>query len=141
MNRISTKFAATSLLALAACGNQVGEAPSNSAEDFAARINGGEANGAQGAAPPTPAANLPVSVSGPGTHTDPDAACGAAQLASYVGREADKATRDEIMELVPDPSQVRFVLPRGVSGAPDPANPRLNVTLGDGDIIRDIRCG
>ncbi|MEM7664631.1 MAG: hypothetical protein AAF250_02125 [Pseudomonadota bacterium] len=141
MTRISATLAAISLLALAACGDQVDEAPSNSAEDFAARINGGEANGAQGAANPTPAAPFPVSVSGPGTHTDPDAACGAARLASYVGREADKATRDEIMEIVPDPSQVRFVLPRGIAGVPDPANPRLNVTLGDGDIIRDARCG
>ncbi|MEM9501879.1 MAG: hypothetical protein AAF941_08535 [Pseudomonadota bacterium] len=140
MTRLSSTVAAASILALSACGSEAPNQSENSAEDFAARIN----SGAKGAISPTTANPRSDAVSGPfvaGTYTDPNTACGAARLATYVGREADSATRDEIMQIVADPSKVRFILPRGRIVEPDPDSSLLNLVTDDTGVIRDVRCG
>lgn len=137
-------FAAIPLLVLTACGGAQEESSSNTANDFAARINGGAPAPAQGNVAPTVAQPLPGAAPGPftpGTHTDPNVKCGANVMGPYIGKAADDATRSEIVNVIGGTNEVRFVMPGGAYITPDPANPRLNLMLDAGGIIRDARCG
>ncbi|MEM1051007.1 MAG: I78 family peptidase inhibitor [Pseudomonadota bacterium] len=153
MNRVSAILALPLSMALAAC-NSNPESGSNSAEDFAARING-PATGAENTPPPatpdavntpTVAQPLPGAVDGPyvpGTMTDPASSiCGANLMGEFVGQEADEATRTAITEAAAGNSgSVRFVLPGSATVQPDPTNPRLSIMIDNLGVIRDARCG
>ena len=144
MTRHSAILAAALTLGLSACGSGNDEPTSNSADDFAARINGGQANAPQGTVEPTVAQPKPGAAAGPfvpGTQTDPDVACGANVMGPYIGKQADDATRTEIMGVIAGTNEVRFVMPGGAFIRPDPTHPRLNLMLDAAGIIRDARCG
>lgn len=135
--------AAASLLALSACGSGV-EETSNSAEDFAARINGGNATGAQATQAPQVAEPLPGAAPGPftpGTQTDPSSACGATKMGPFIGKVADDPTRVQIMAAAEGILEVRFIAAGSPYINPDPTNPRLNLMLDQQNVIRDARCG
>lgn len=147
MKTLPLLIAAPALLALAACGGSEA-GTSNTADDFAARINGNNP-----ASAPNPAATnapqiakpLPGAAEGayvPGTLTDPESAiCAANQMGPYIGKEADNATKLAIMEAAKGAGEVRFILPGGANVNPDPTNPRLNIMIDNLNIIRDARCG
>ena len=111
MNKRAIFLALCVLLPLSACGSEP-DAGSNSAEDFAARINGGKPAPAKvkaatvpATAPttaPTVAAPLPGAVPGPyvpGTMTDPNSSvCAANKMGPFIGQPADEATRGAILE-------------------------------------------
>lgn len=130
-------------LALASCGKN-GADNSNSADDFAARINGGQPN-AQATIAPTVVEPLEGAAEGafsPGTATDPQSAgCNANAMGEYIGREADEATRVAIQTAATSASEVRFIAPGFGYIRPDPTSPRLNMMLDNLGIIRDARCG
>lgn len=143
------KLSATLLaIAVTACGANP-ETGSNSADDFAARINGGaEKVAAATPAPtetPTIAAPLPGAAQGafvPGTLTDPQSSlCTANLMGDYIGKPADEATKSAIMLAAAGASEVRFVTPGGATVNPDPTSPRLNIMIDNIGIIRDARCG
>lgn len=154
---------APTVFAIAACGG----APagnSETADDYAARINGDTASApvppagpVEVAAPVTPeqaqaaplpaptiAQPLPGAAPGayvPGTLTDPNSSiCGANLMADYIGKEADLATKAAIKIAASGASEVRFVEP-GVTVNPDPTNPRLSIMIDNLGVIRDARCG
>ncbi|MBI1403770.1 MAG: hypothetical protein GC147_11220 [Porphyrobacter sp.] len=140
-------LALPAVLALAACGNEPA-APGNDADSFAARINQNAAPtpAAQGTVAPTVATPKPGAAPGPfvpGTQTDPaSATCGANLMGPYIGKPADEATRAAITETLGRSDNLRFVVPGSVGYVnPDPTNPRLNLMLDKGNIIRDARCG
>ena len=148
MNRFSIAISGSALLALSACGGGADDS-ANTADDFAARINGG-AQGTQAPAPeatatPTIAQPLPNAAEGafaPGTATDPESAtCGANKMGPYIGKPADVPTRTAITTAAAGASEVRFVPPGSDYIRPDPTNPRLNIMIDNLGIIRDARCG
>lgn len=143
MNKIAAIFAVPALLALAACGNSPDES-SNSADDFAARINGGQPD-VQATVAPTVAEPLEGAAPGafaPGTATDPQSAgCNANLMGPWIGKEADDATRLAIRAAATSASDVRFIPPGGAYIRPDPTSPRLNLMIDNLGIIRDARCG
>ncbi|MEM6266210.1 MAG: I78 family peptidase inhibitor [Pseudomonadota bacterium] len=146
MTKLTTAFAAATLLALAACGSNAEETTANEADDFAARINSGgneplpEATVSPSVAPPRPnAAQGPYR---PGTATDPESAiCGANEMGPFLGQEATDDVKLEIINVIDGANEVRFVMPSGVNVTPDPTNPRLSIMLDAQGIIRDARCG
>ncbi len=150
MTKKFSAMTAIALLALAACG-EPRPASNNSAEDFAARINGvnSPAPAAQppaNADAPTVAAPVQQAAPGdfaPGTQTDPQSAtCGANMMGAYMSRTATDAIRDEIQNKVYGvATEVRFLEPGTVTISPDPANPRLNLMLDERGIIRSAICG
>ena len=142
------------LLALAACSGNDSE-PSNTAEDFAARINGGtpKTTPAQTQAEvPAPVPMVPGQVAPPqvtvapgmyvpGTATDPAAeTCSANLMGPFLGRLADGLTRSQVQQAAVHASAIRFMDP-GSEVIPDPTNPRLNMLLDNTGIIRDAVCG
>lgn len=147
MKKLPVLIAAPALLALAACGGSETDS-SNSADDFAARINGNKP-----ASAPNPAATnapqiakpLPGAAEGayvPGTLTDPESAtCAANLMGPYIGKEADNSTKLAIMDAAKGAGEVRFVMPGGANVVPDSTNPRLNIMIDNLNIIRDARCG
>lgn len=144
MTKLSATLAAASLLVLSACGGGNDEPSGNSADDFAARINGDQAQANQGGVPPTVAEPKPGAAPGPfvpGTQTDPDVACGANVMGPYIGKAADEATRGEIMGVIGGGNEVRFIAPGSTFIKPDPTHPRLNLMLDNTGVIRDARCG
>lgn len=139
------------VLALSACGSNSApaEKQSSEADDFAARINGGDKTAA---APPQVAATVAPQVvpaaegvaPGPfaaGTATDPNSACNANRFASFLGQTPSAEVRAQIMEAAGDISEVRFIAPGSDYIKPDPTNPRLNLMIAVDGVIRDIRCG
>ena len=165
MKRFACLLVTPLALTLIACGSEpAGE--SETAEDFAARINGGGANASAAPAatgqaatpaqaggqvvqpvqlaPPTVAKPLPGAAPGayvPGTLTDPNSAtCGANLMGDYIGKEADLATKSAIKMAASGASEVRFVQP-GQTITPDPTSPRLSIMIDNLGIIRDARCG
>lgn len=148
MTKLSPAFLALPLaLALAACGSDPAPA-NNDADSFAARINqnAGATPVPQGTVAPTVAEPKPGAAPGPfvpGTQTDPAAkTCGANLMGPYIGKPADQPTRAEIAKVLGRTENLRFVA-YGSAGYinPDPTNPRLNLMLDQGGIIRDARCG
>ena len=145
MNKFSSLIAASALLALAACGGSEADT-SNSADEFAARINGENpapaveaTNAPQVAAPLAGAAEGPYA---PGTLTDPASSiCAANLMGPFIGKEADNSTKLAIMDAAKGAGEVRFVAPGSATVMPDPTNPRLNIMLDATNIIRDARCG
>ena len=142
----------TALLLLAACGEKESE-PANTAQDFAARINGGAP--AQGATPgqatgpatasparvAAPQANAAPGMMVPGTATDPNSAtCSANAMGPFLGRVADDLTRSQVQQAATNASAIRFLDP-GSEIIPDPASSRLNMLLDNTGIIRDAVCG
>ena len=136
------------LLLLAACGEKESE-PANTAQDFAARINGG--GKAQGATPgqataspaqvAAPQANAAPGMMVPGTATDPNSAtCSANAMGPFLGRVADDLTRSQVQQAATNASAIRFLDP-GSEIIPDPASSRLNMLLDNTGIIRDAVCG
>lgn len=146
------------LLVLSACGGNEPET-TQSADDFAARING-EASAssssekspsaaqaapdAPGTKPPQiapPLANAAAGPYEPGTATDPESAtCSANIMGPFFGRAADAETRAEIQQAAVNASAIRFLEP-GSGLVADPTNPRLNLMLDYTGVIRDARCG
>lgn len=134
------------LAMLAACGGA--EEQSESAEDYAARINGtAPIAAATGPAPqgsPNVATPLPGAAPGPlepRTPTDPaSSACGATKAAEFLGQADSAQIRQRIAELASPRGGVRFVRP-GEPTTQDFNNNRLNVMYDAGGIIRDFRCG
>jgi hypothetical protein len=148
MPKLSPAFLALPLaLALAACGSEPDPA-ANDADSFAARINqnAGAAPMPQGTVAPALAEPKPGAAPGvfaPGTVTDPASkTCGANLMGPFIGRPADQPTRAEIAKTLGRTDNLRFVA-FGSDGYinPDPTNPRLNLMLDAGNIIRDARCG
>ena len=165
MKRFACLLVTPLALALAACGAEPTD-NNVSADDFAARIKGGntsastapaapaqsatpaqgEAQGVQPVqlAPPTVAKPLPGAAPGayvPGTLTDPNSStCGANLMGDYIGKEADLATKSAIKMAASGASEVRFVQP-GQTIIPDPTSPRLSIMIDNLGIIRDARCG
>lgn len=143
MTKLSATCAAAALLLLSACGGANEEPSGNTAEDFAARINGGQ-QAAQGTVEPTVAQPKEGAAPGPytpGTHTDPNAACGANVMGPYIGQVADEATRSDILGVIAGTNEVRFISPGGEFIRPDPTHPRLSLMLDSSGVIRDARCG
>jgi hypothetical protein len=140
-------FALTLVLGLSACGSDPAPA-NNDADSFAARINqnAGATPVPQGTVAPTVAEPQPGAAPGPfvpGTQTDPAAkTCGANLMGPFIGKPADQPTRAEIAKVLGRSDNLRFVSP-GSAGYinPDPTNPRLNLMLDAGGVIRDARCG
>ena len=141
-------------LMLAGCSGENRDT-SNSAEEFAARINGGapsgEATPAQVEAPvaaPTVVAPRPVGNAqntaqptiNPATGKIVQA-CNADAMGPFLGRLDDEATRLDVMATAQGASDVRFIAPGTDFIASDPANPRLNLMLDAEGVIRDARCG
>ncbi|NBC88412.1 MAG: hypothetical protein GVX90_02755 [Alphaproteobacteria bacterium] len=134
-------------LALGACGSATPEAPSgDEADAFAERIRGASPD--PGPAPtqtPRTAPPRPGAAPGPyvpGTATDPEAStCNAPLMAPFIGKQADDATRADIMQVIDGSNEVRFIKPGSSYINPDPTNPRLNLMLDASGIIRDARCG
>ena len=144
-------FCAPVALMLAACSGGNGDS-SNSAEDFAARINGGNPTSeATPAVVPAPvAAPTVVPPREPGTEASPAVdpatgqiilACNADAMGPFLGRLADEATRLDVMAAAQGASDVRFISPGTDYIRSDPANPRLNLMLDAQGIIRDAKCG
>ncbi len=148
MTKLRSTLIAIPLLTLAACGGTPEATPEAAADDFAARINSGGDGADAPQTEPTPsqvAAPLPNAAEGafvPGTATDPQSStCGANQMGQFLGRLADDATRNAIMQVAPATSNVRFILPGSDYVNPDPTSPRLNLMLDAANVIRDARCG
>ena len=143
-------------LALNACSAEpeAPNAPTNQADDFAARIHSGKQAGAQGSGPTAPSPSpLPApSVAQPldsiaktpfaaGTVSDPNSACKANVFGEFLGREPSAEVRAAILEAASGVAEVRFVPSGGDYIKPDPTNPRLNFMIAIDGVIRDIRCG
>ncbi len=144
MTKLPATLAAALLVMLSACSGGTDQPAGSAADDFAARINGGQTQAAQGTVQPTVANPKPGAAPGPytpGTQTDPNVACGANVMGPYVGKAADEATRSEIMGVIAGSNEVRFISPGGDFIKPDPTHPRLNLMLDNAGIIRDARCG
>jgi len=145
------KFSAPSLLSLpvlllmTACGGPPQQ--SETAEEYAARINGTAQQG-QAAPGPQTAANvatpLPGAATGPmenGTQTDPAAsACGATSVAEYLGQSDTSEIRQAINDRAQARGGIRFIRP-GEDQTQDFNNNRLNVMFDANGVIRDFRCG
>lgn len=144
MMKLPAILTAASLVALGACGAGTEETSTNTADDFAARINGGPKKPAQGTVAPTVAQAKPGAAAGPytpGTHTDPTVVCGANVMGPYIGQAASAELRAEIMGVIAGSNEVRFIGPGGAFINPDPTHPRLNLMLDANGVIRDARCG
>lgn len=149
MNKITAILISSAFLCLTACG-QTAESGSNSADDFAARINGDEkpatAPVVNATNAPTIAAPLPNAAEGafsPGTMTDPESStCGANAMGEFIGKPADNAVRQAVIDAASGKAaSVRFVLPGSATVNPDPTNPRLSMMIDNLGVIRDARCG
>ena len=131
-------------LLLAACGEPAQQ--TETAEEYAARINGtapaASQPGQQTAA--TIATPLPGAAPGPverGTVTDPAASsCGAISVADYLGQADGPDIRQAIADKAKPRAGVRFILP-GEAQTQDFNNNRLNVMFDASGVIRDLRCG
>ena len=135
---------------LAACSAEP-QGDTDSAEEFAARINGAEPVApptvttptAPQSAPPRPQAEVDAMI-GPvekGTMTAPDSAsCGAAAGEDWLGRKFTPAMTAQIDAIVPKGGSVR-VLENGQPITGLKTSDRLNVMLDENGIIRDFRCG
>ncbi len=127
-------------LLLAACGQTAEE--SDTAEDFAARVNGTAPQGA------VPAENLPGKPIPPKpspTWADaaltPDMAnCGADKVAPFLGQPDNAQTRKAIVEALGGAANLRFVKP-GNTVEPDAGSKRLNMMVDITGTIRTARCG
>ena len=143
MTKLSALITIPALLVLAACGGEEADT-SNTADDFAARINGGSPNAAATVAPTVaqPLENAAEGAYSPGTATDPQSAtCFANLMGPFIGKAVDDATRAQIMTAAAGASEVRFIPAGSPYVRPDPTNPRLNLMLDNLGIIRDARCG
>ena len=144
MIKISAFLALPAIMALAACASEPAEPSTEAAEEFAARINGAGPTAGAGVAP-TVAQPLEGAAEGafsPGTATDPGSStCAANAMGPFIGKEADDATRAQIMTAAAGASEVRFIPQGSPYVRPDPTNPRLNLMLDNLGIIRDARCG
>lgn len=150
MTKLSVTLLAIPMLALAACSwGSDDTSGTNEADEFAARINGGQAPAQAGAGAQT-AANAGTPVPGavatpsyvPGTSADPNAViCGAPTVAAFFGREANDATRAELAAALGSQTQVRFVPPGSAFINPDPTSTQLNIMIDSAGVIRDARCG
>ena len=132
---------------LSACGQ--GDRQGETADDFAARVNGaspapspsGQSSAKVAAVTTeqgTPSAQTP---SLPENGIQPDSsACNGGKVAAFFGKAADDATRAAIMAAVAPNTNVRFLKP-GSGLAPDPQSTRLNVMLDVTGVVRDARCG
>ncbi len=170
MRKLRFAILTASTLVIAACGASEPNQGASQADEFAARIKGpaappaasdetagdpeasAAADGENGAAPakasirPSITYSEPVSGTGgpsvPGTASDPNASiCGAPAVAPFLGRNADQATRAEIVAAVGSQNEVRFVIPGSTFINPDPTSSRLNVMIDNTGVIRDARCG
>ncbi|MEL7189549.1 MAG: hypothetical protein AAGK17_08365 [Pseudomonadota bacterium] len=147
MNRLSSATVLASIFAIAACGSPADQSiANNEADDFAQRINAGKPPPApQGTVAPTVAEPLEGAAEGvyaPGTATDPQSAiCGANEMGPYIGQEATDDVQLAILNVIDGANDVRFVAAGSEFIRPDPTNPRLNIMLDNGNIIRDARCG
>ena len=143
MTKLAIGIATSALFTLSACGGN-SQDNSNSADEFAARINGAQPN-AQATVAPTVAEPLDGAAAGafaPGTATDPQSAgCSANLMGPYIGKPADEPTRIAIQTAAVNASEVRFISPGSAYIRPDPTSPRLNLMIDNLGIIRDARCG
>lgn len=143
MTKLAALITLPALFALAACGASTNDGPDD-ADDFAARINGGQSNTEANVAPTVaePLQGAAPGVYAPGTATDPTSAtCGANLMGPYIGKPADDPTRAQIMAVAVGAREVRFISPGGAYIRPDPTSPRLNLMIDNLGIIRDARCG
>ncbi|WP_298303154.1 I78 family peptidase inhibitor [uncultured Erythrobacter sp.] len=147
MKKSSTVLACSLMAVLAACDAR-SEGDASSADDFAARINGGAQGGAASEAADAPSVAAPLPVAGnssdvPGTMADPASSiCGANLMEPYIGQKYDDAVRVQIVETAANnEGGVRFVLPGTATVQPDPTSPRLSIMIDNLGVIRDARCG
>ena len=152
MTTIFRKFSRLCLLPLpafamlASCGGAAEQ--SETAEEYAARVNGtapvAAATGPAPAGTPNVAAPLPGAAPGPmepRTPTDPaSSSCGATEAAEYLGQFDSTQLRQQIAEKVQPRAGIRFIRP-GDAMTQDFNNNRLNVMFDAGGFIRDFRCG
>ena len=148
MTRCILTVALAPIALLAGCSEPAQEG--ESADNFAARINGEQQAAAASAQPnaaatpaatATPQAGAAPGPYSPGTATDPKSAgCGAPKVAAFYGRVADEAVRREVMQALAPQTNVRFHR-AGSNVVADAGSPRLNVMLDDAGVIRDARCG
>lgn len=146
MRNVSAILVGSVALVLTACDAKP-QSGSNTAEDYAERING-RVKSDQASLPssaPTIAAPLPVAATeiAPGTETEPARSiCADDLMEDFFGKQADDAIRAAVMEAAAGTAQeVRFVMPDSGTVQPDPTNPRLNIMIDNLGIIRDARCG
>ena len=136
----------TAVAMLAACGGAAEQ--SETAEDYAARINGNVPVAAANGPTPqgSPAVSTPLPGAAPGpmeprTPTDPSASsCGATAAAEFLGQRDNAQVRQAISEKAQPRGGIRFIRP-GEMYTQDFNNNRLNVMLDAGGVIRDFRCG
>lgn len=144
------KFPALSCLALSsfalltACGEPA--QPSETAEEYAARINGTapaapqpQTEQSQASSGQQTPAKIAPSESGPQAAPAPSP-CGATSVAEYLGQGDESEIRQAITEKAQARGGVRFIRP-GEAQTQDFNNNRLNVMYDAGGIIRDFRCG
>lgn len=135
------------LLVAGACGGPAEQTSVQAeADDFASRINSGKQPPApEGTVAPTkakPLENAADGVYAAGTATDPNSAtCGANEMGQFIGQEATNDVQLAILNVIDGNNEVRFVAAGSDFIRPDPTNPRLNIMLDTGNIIRDARCG
>lgn len=146
MKTLAFTLSTLSLVALAACSTAEEADTSGNADEFAARINGGEAapqvNATVAPTVVPPRENAAEGAFAPGTATDPESAtCSANKMGPFIGKVADEATRLDVMNAAAGAAEVRFIAPGGDYIRPDPTNPRLNIMIDKQGIIRDARCG
>ena len=153
MTRFVLPASALLALALGACSESEPAEPDDAAADFAARINGGRAP-AETPGPASPEGSQPLAAptvvpprrANPGTPPPANFApvtmsCKADRMGPFLGRQADEATRLDIMSAAQGATNVRFVDAGSEYIASDPANPQLNIMLDARGIIRDAKCG
>ncbi|MDY7097171.1 MAG: I78 family peptidase inhibitor [Pseudomonadota bacterium] len=148
MNKSAALIAATAFFTLAACGaSNEASAPTNEADDFAARINGAGATASAPQGTQAPKIAEPLSGAAPGayaagTATDPQSAtCGANKMGPFLGQRASDEVRQSIMTVAADTQEIRFIAPGSDYVKPDPTHPRLNIMVDTAGVIRDARCG
>ncbi len=136
------------LFTLSACGDpQTIERADNTSEveEFAARINGGNAVQPQASqtpsiAPPrsSPPLVAPTPIPAP---SQPIGTCGADRMAQFIGKIADDATRADVLATVGGVREVRFISAGSEYDLAKSANPQFILILDAQGIIRDARCG
>lgn len=153
MNKFCVLLCAAASVTLSACASEPEQEKATSqAEEFAARINGNQAQAEAQTAPqqttpvetqvePQPASDEPQPAFAAGTATDPSSACNANQFSQFLGQQPNAEVRNQIMETAEGLTEVRFIAPGSDYIKPDPTHPRLNVMIAVDGVIRDIRCG
>ena len=130
---------------MAAC-QDTSPANNETADDYAARLNGGPTQPVQAeptgqVVPPRPTPKpTPTPSWADGMLTADMAHCDADKVAPFLGQKDSPATRQAIKSAVGPDRQMRFVMP-GITVTPNAKSNRLNVMIDITGVVRTARCG